>query len=1037
MQKNTASQKLIVFAFDSTTSLPKSGDAANITAYVSKDYGAVTVLGDTSATEMDATNAKGYYLFDLTQTETNADTLLFSAKSVTSNIVVVGAPATVFTTAPNFNLTSIDSNGRLDIIKVAGTTQTAKDIGGAVPAVAAGASGGLLISGSNSGTTTLGALTVTGATTLAAVSGTTLTFSGAVAFQSTFAVTTSTSLAALSCTTLTASGAVAFQSTFGVTGAVTFSSTFATSGTTTFNAFTCTGTLTVSDGIVVTRSTSNSTAISATGSGSGHGANFTGGAAVTTTLGGHGVLMTGGAATTSAGGTAGAGLSTVGGAGAATTNAGGDGVDLTSGASAGAGSGNAATASGPVVLQGVSLTTLISSQGITITGSGRAAITLTGASGFAGLSITDGGSGNTGGVEITGRIGTKITATAGNALQIAAAGNGHAIQLAGLGSGHGFQSTGGTTGVGMKLVGGATSGEGLLVTTTSGNGITLTPTAGHGISSTANGTSKHGFLVVGGTAGTSDGFHATAGTGGVGFLVDTFTSTGVISNNGTTDVAQTGDSFARIGSAGVGLTAVALTGTQTFNNTGTWTGNIVGTLSTLTTYTGNTPQTGDSFARIGATGSGLTSLAPSATALSTGVWTAPPTGFLAATFPSGTVTNNTTTPSWYTAPGTAPTVSQIATAVWQDTTAGDFTTAGSIGKSLFTSGNAPGAASGLSLVGSSMDVSSIHSVSTSSVTTVNAVLGTATVGSTAAALSTAQTGITTLLVGVNLNPSQHVIVDSGTVTTVTTVTNQLTAAQIATGIWQDATAGDFTTSGSIGKSLYTGGFVPGDTLGGLVKNNGIATFSALVVAGSTSLNTLSISSTTTFNGAWTATNAGNNITGVSASVVSAVDANVISINNVSTSSVTDVNAVLGTATVGSTATALATVQTGVTTLLTGVNLNASQHVIVDSGTVTNLTNAPTSGDFTATMKTSLSAATPALSAAGNNAVADATLARNIAGGSSTGRTVSQAMQTIRNKVVISGNTLTVYAEDDTTPLYTATLASSAAVHPIISSSPTT
>ncbi len=51
------------------------------------------------------------------------------------------------------------------------------------------------------------------------------------------------------------------------------------------------------------------------------------------------------------------------------------------------------------------------------------------------------------------------------------------------------------------------------------------------------------------------------------------------------------------------------------------TGNITGTLSTLTTYTGNTPQTGDSYARIGATGSGLTSLAPSATALSTAVWT--------------------------------------------------------------------------------------------------------------------------------------------------------------------------------------------------------------------------------------------------------------------------------------------------------------------------------------------------------------------------------------------------------------------------------
>lgn len=44
-------------------------------------------------------------------------------------------------------------------------------------------------------------------------------------------------------------------------------------------------------------------------------------------------------------------------------------------------------------------------------------------------------------------------------------------------------------------------------------------------------------------------------------------------------------------------------------------------VNTLTTYTGNTPQTGDSFARIGSTGSGLTSLAPSSTALSTATWT--------------------------------------------------------------------------------------------------------------------------------------------------------------------------------------------------------------------------------------------------------------------------------------------------------------------------------------------------------------------------------------------------------------------------------
>lgn len=124
MFKNVASQKLIVFAFDSTTNLPKTGDAANLTAYVSKDYGSVTVLGDTSATEMDATNGKGYYLFDLTQAETNADTLMFSAKSSTSNIVVIGAPATVFTNPANFTTLSVDGSGRVDIGKALGTAVT-------------------------------------------------------------------------------------------------------------------------------------------------------------------------------------------------------------------------------------------------------------------------------------------------------------------------------------------------------------------------------------------------------------------------------------------------------------------------------------------------------------------------------------------------------------------------------------------------------------------------------------------------------------------------------------------------------------------------------------------------------------------------------------------------------------------------------------------------------------------------------------------------------------------------------------------------
>ena len=98
MRKNVAT-KAVFFAFTPADGLPKTGDATNITAYVSKDFGAVTALADTSVTEMDATNAKGYYVVDLAAGETNADTLMFSAKSSTSGVVLLGTPSVVFTTA--------------------------------------------------------------------------------------------------------------------------------------------------------------------------------------------------------------------------------------------------------------------------------------------------------------------------------------------------------------------------------------------------------------------------------------------------------------------------------------------------------------------------------------------------------------------------------------------------------------------------------------------------------------------------------------------------------------------------------------------------------------------------------------------------------------------------------------------------------------------------------------------------------------------------------------------------------------------------
>lgn len=146
--------------------------------------------------------------------------------------------------------------------------------GGSIPDAVAGASGGLLISGSNSGTTTLGALTVTGATTLTgavalqstlAVTGTT-TLTGAVSLGSTLGITGTTTLAALTTTgtvtinaltvsgATTLTGAVSLGSTLGVTGTTTLAAvnvgaisgtTISTSGTVTLNALTVTNLFTI------------------------------------------------------------------------------------------------------------------------------------------------------------------------------------------------------------------------------------------------------------------------------------------------------------------------------------------------------------------------------------------------------------------------------------------------------------------------------------------------------------------------------------------------------------------------------------------------------------------------------------------------------------------------------------------------------------------------------------------------------------------------------------------------------------------------
>ena len=67
-------------------------------------------------------------------------------------------------------------------------------------------------------------------------------------------------------------------------------------------------------------------------------------------------------------------------------------------------------------------------------------------------------------------------------------------------------------------------------------------------------------------------------------------------------------------------------------------------------------------------------------------------------------------------------------------------------------------------------------------------------------------------------------------------------------------------------------------------------------------------------------------------------------------------------------------------------------------------------------------------------IADRILARNIAGGSDTGRIVTDALRILRNRVAIAAGTMTVYEEDDLTSAWTATISTTAG-DPVSESNP--
>jgi hypothetical protein len=95
--KNTADQKWRVFAFTTATQAPLEGAAATITATIVKNHGSPVATNDVNPTE--DVDGGGYYWFDLTQEETNADHLALSPVCSTAGVIVLADSSQYYTTS--------------------------------------------------------------------------------------------------------------------------------------------------------------------------------------------------------------------------------------------------------------------------------------------------------------------------------------------------------------------------------------------------------------------------------------------------------------------------------------------------------------------------------------------------------------------------------------------------------------------------------------------------------------------------------------------------------------------------------------------------------------------------------------------------------------------------------------------------------------------------------------------------------------------------------------------------------------------------
>ena len=105
MLKNTAGQKYTVFAFNKISGDPVTGDSANILANIRINDGSSSPTSTINPIEQE----RGFYVFDLSQAETNGEKIALFPYSNTVSVEVICCPAVAYTEDPNLVLTQINT----------------------------------------------------------------------------------------------------------------------------------------------------------------------------------------------------------------------------------------------------------------------------------------------------------------------------------------------------------------------------------------------------------------------------------------------------------------------------------------------------------------------------------------------------------------------------------------------------------------------------------------------------------------------------------------------------------------------------------------------------------------------------------------------------------------------------------------------------------------------------------------------------------------------------------------------------------------